>query len=90
MVRGPPHRARLSTPGQRPPTARSLEKRKTRVTVPWFLGALREKIRTIDWGVARSDVQRFLPASEQEGLRLWSEEFFLYQAGLMEGYLPVE
>ena len=60
------------------------------VTVPWFLGALREKIRTIDWGVARSDVQRFLPASEQEGLRLWSEEFFLYQAGLMEGYLPVE
>ena len=60
------------------------------VTAAWFLGALREKIRTIDWGVARSDVQRFLPTSEQEGLQLWSEEFFLYQAGLMEGYLSVE
>ena len=60
------------------------------VTAAWFLGALREKIRTIDWGVARSDLQRFLPTSEQEGLQLWSEEFFLYQVGLLEGYLPVE
>ena len=59
------------------------------VTVPWFLGAFREKIRTIDWAVARSDVQRFLPTSEQEGLQLWSEEFFLYQVDRMEGYLPV-
>ncbi|MCY3763731.1 MAG: nucleotidyl transferase AbiEii/AbiGii toxin family protein [Gemmatimonadetes bacterium] len=57
------------------------------VTVPWFLGALREKIRTIDWAVARGDVQRFLPTSEQEGLQLWSEEFFLYQVDRMEGYL---
>ena len=60
------------------------------VTVPWFLGVLREKIRTIDWAVARGDVQRFLPTREQEGLQVWSEEFFLYQVDRMEGYLPAE
>ena len=41
----------------------------------------------IDWGAPRGDVQRFLPRREQEGLQLWSEEFFLYQVDRMEGYL---
>ena len=57
------------------------------ITVAWLLNALRDKIGTIDWRVARSDVQRFLPTKEQEGLQVWSENFFLHQVARMEGYL---
>ena len=60
---------------------------KQEITVAWLLNALRDKIGTIDWRVARSDVQRFLPTKEQEGLQVWSENFFLHQVAQMEGYL---
>lgn len=60
---------------------------KQEITVAWLLNALRDKIGTIDWRVARSDVQRFLPTKEQEGLQVWSENFFLHQVARMEGYL---
>ena len=60
---------------------------KQEITVAWLLNALRDKIGTIDWRVARSDVQRFLPTKEQEGLQMWSENFFLHQVAQMEGYL---
>ena len=60
---------------------------KQEITVAWLLNALRDKIGTIDWSVARSDVQRFLPTKEQEGLQVWSENFFLHQVAQMEGYL---
>lgn len=60
---------------------------KQEITLAWLLSALRDKIGTIDWRVARSDVQRFLPTKEQEGLQVWSENFFLHQVAQMEGYL---
>lgn len=60
---------------------------KQEVTAAWLLNALRDKIGTIDWRVARSDVQRFLPTKEQAGLQVWSENFFLHQVTQMEGYL---
>ena len=60
---------------------------KQEITVAWLLNALRDKIGTIDWRIARSDVQRFLPTKEQEGLKVWSENFFLHQVARMEGYL---
>lgn len=61
--------------------------KKQEITVAWLLNALRDKIGTIDWRVARSDVQRFLPTKEQAGLQVWSETFFLHQVTQMEGYL---
>ena len=60
---------------------------KQEITAAWLLNALRDKIGTIDWRVARGDVQRFLPTKEQEGLQVWSENFFLHQVAQMEGYL---
>ena len=60
---------------------------KQEINVAWLLGTLRDKICTIDWRVARSDVQRFLPVREQEGLKVWNEDFFLYQVDRMESYL---
>ncbi|MDR1817779.1 MAG: nucleotidyl transferase AbiEii/AbiGii toxin family protein [Puniceicoccales bacterium] len=46
------------------------------VDATWVRAALDAKIREIDWEVARQDVQRFLPHSEQENLRFWSPELF--------------
>jgi predicted nucleotidyltransferase component of viral defense system len=48
------------------------------VTKEWFVNAIEEAIRGIDWKVARQDVQRFLPMNEQRNIREWSTDFFLY------------
>jgi predicted nucleotidyltransferase component of viral defense system len=50
----------------------------------WVRQRLDEAIGRIDWAAAADDVQRFLPLSEQPGLRSWSAEFFLYQLTQME------
>ncbi len=52
--------------------------RKVRVTPEWYLAAMRERIGELDWVAARADVERFLPAREQEALKLWKPELFLY------------
>lgn len=49
------------------------------VTPEWYLAAMRERIGTLDWAAARADVERFLPAREQQSLALWTPEFFHYQ-----------
>ncbi|MBN2553074.1 MAG: hypothetical protein JXB06_09905 [Spirochaetales bacterium] len=54
------------------------------VDVPWFIRALRGAIQRIDWDTARQDVQRFLPTSEQAGLREWKTELYLYQTERLE------
>lgn len=43
----------------------------------WLVAALADKIRTINWKEAAEDVRRFLPATEQKSLELWSERFFM-------------
>jgi hypothetical protein len=42
----------------------------------WLQAALLERIGSIDWPAAARDVQPFLDAAQQAGLRLWSERFF--------------
>lgn len=49
------------------------------VTRSWYLEQMTALIGSIRWEDARQDVRRFLPAREQEGLGLWSREFFLDQ-----------
>ena len=46
------------------------------VNLPWLQEVLQQKIVEIDWREAAADVERFLPASEQKSLALWSERFF--------------
>lgn len=43
----------------------------------WVKSALVEKITAIDWNEATADVARFLSATEQQSLKLWSKRFFL-------------
>jgi predicted nucleotidyltransferase component of viral defense system len=53
------------------------------VTGHWVRENMVATIRRIDWSAARDDVQRFLPLREQEGLRAWSADFFLYHLARM-------
>ena len=55
----------------------------------WLLRAMREKIASIDWKLARDDVRRFLPLSEQRGLDSWSADLFLHQVERMAAYLAL-
>ena len=55
------------------------------VTTRWVHKNMDATIRRIDWPTATTDVQRFLPAREQEGLRLWGTDFFLHHLARMNG-----
>ena len=59
------------------------------VSSEWLLRAMREKIASIDWKLARDDVRRFLPLSEQRGLDSWSADLFLHQVERMAAYLAL-
>ncbi|MBA3603393.1 MAG: nucleotidyl transferase AbiEii/AbiGii toxin family protein [Parachlamydiaceae bacterium] len=43
----------------------------------WVKEKLKEKIETIDWDVAKRDVQPFLRTRQSRTLDLWNKEFFL-------------
>ncbi len=53
--------------------------RKIRVTVDWYLEAMRRRIEEIDWETAKNDVARFVVGREQESIASWSRELFLDQ-----------
>jgi predicted nucleotidyltransferase component of viral defense system len=59
-----------------------------KVTRAWYIDALRARIDQIDWRQARADVARFVPAHEQEGLRVWSARFFAQLLAQLAAYLP--
>ncbi len=42
----------------------------------WLSCALKEKIASIDWSLARDDVERFLTAVDRQSLSLWGDRFF--------------
>ncbi len=42
----------------------------------WLQTTLLEKVATIDWQAAASDVERFVPVLERPSLKLWSPRFF--------------
>ena len=48
------------------------------MTPEWFFDNMGAAIRRVDWKEARSDVRRFVPTVEQQGLDAWSTEAFLY------------
>jgi len=53
------------------------------VNLHWVQKSMEATIRRIDWGMARDDVQRFLPLREQEGLQVWNADFFLHYLARM-------
>lgn len=49
------------------------------LNLKWLKHELTRKASNIEWQAAAADVQRFLRPSEQHGLRLWSEKFFVHK-----------
>ncbi|MCK4608314.1 MAG: nucleotidyl transferase AbiEii/AbiGii toxin family protein [Gammaproteobacteria bacterium] len=47
------------------------------ITPDWFLTALKNKIATLDWKKAISDVGPFLPPAERQSLKIWGVDFFM-------------
>lgn len=42
----------------------------------WLHHAMMEKVASVDWKEAATDVERFLNPAEKQSLKLWSEKFF--------------
>ena len=57
------------------------------VDAEWLVRELTNKIASIDWILARRDVERFLEPIEQRGLSVWGAEFFLSQVAELNRYL---
>jgi len=49
------------------------------LNLQWLKRELIQKASSIEWQSAATDVQPFLRPSEQHGLRLWSEKFFVHK-----------
>ena len=49
------------------------------VTPRWYLENLALVVKSIDWRVARKDVERFLFARHRESVKLWNDDFFMFQ-----------
>lgn len=50
---------------------------KNTVTPAWFVDAMQEKIKSIDWDKAASDVAPFLNVQDKKTLNLWGVDFFM-------------
>jgi predicted nucleotidyltransferase component of viral defense system len=55
------------------------ENQKIDLNIKWLQHELTQKVSSIDWQTAAVDVQRFIRPSEQHGLSLWSEKFFVHK-----------
>lgn len=47
-----------------------------KVDMDWLHNAIVEKITSVNWKEAATDVERFLNSAEKQSLTLWSEKFF--------------
>lgn len=61
--------------------------KKINVTPVWFIEAMKQKIFSIDWEIAKKDVRRFLRQHELPSLDVWSKEFFLSRVDKLSSYL---
>lgn len=50
-----------------------------KINPTWLYENLYERIKTIDWEKAISDVWRFVPIEDQPSVKLWNQEIFLRQ-----------
>lgn len=57
------------------------------VTPAWFINAMQQKIMSIDWDKAASDVAPFLNAQDRKALNLWGVDFFIDKLNKLENIL---
>ncbi|OGT38694.1 MAG: hypothetical protein A3F11_03635 [Gammaproteobacteria bacterium RIFCSPHIGHO2_12_FULL_37_14] len=57
---------------------------KITVTPLWFLEAMQQKIKSIDWVKAANDVRQFLNTQDKQSLNLWGVDFFMDKLNKLE------
>lgn len=60
---------------------------KIRVEATWILDKLKTRINEISWEPVQKEIQRFVPLSEQEALKLWRQDFFLFHLNALAQYI---
>jgi len=51
-----------------------------KINEDWVKQSLSQKISSIDWKGAATDIERFLSRIEKDGLKMWNEQFFTQKA----------
>lgn len=59
------------------------------VTPKWFIEAMQNKIKSIDWNKAASDVAPFLNIQDKQTLSLWGINFFMDKLNKLENFLAL-
>ena len=59
------------------------------VTPAWFVEAMQNKIKSIDWTKAASDVAPFLNMQDKQTLNLWGVDFFIDKLSKLENILSL-
>jgi predicted nucleotidyltransferase component of viral defense system len=59
------------------------------VTPAWFIDAMQQKINSIDWNKAASDVSPFLNTQDKQTLNLWGAEFFIDKLNKLENIFNI-
>lgn len=59
---------------------------KINVSLSWFIKAMREKIKNINWEKTTSDVAPFLNAQDKKALNVWGIDFFLDKLNKLASY----
>ncbi|PHQ81250.1 MAG: hypothetical protein COB66_02715 [Coxiella sp. (in: Bacteria)] len=54
------------------------------VDTQWIIGALRNKVESINWKQAKQDISTFIKSNEQAALDVWGDAFFLAQVDKLE------
>lgn len=56
----------------------------TKIDTQWLVNALTQKIETIDWIQARSEVEKFINPMFKDSLKLWGIDFFIAKIKTLE------
>jgi predicted nucleotidyltransferase component of viral defense system len=59
------------------------------VTPAWFVDVMQQKIKSIDWNKAASDVSSFLNIQDKQALNLWGIDFFIDKLNKLKNVLNI-
>lgn len=59
------------------------------ITPKWFIDAMQQKIRSIDWSKAAIDVAPFLNMQDKQTLNIWGVDFFFDKLNKLANFLKI-
>lgn len=62
------------------------EKQSITVDSKWLIESLKERVNSIDWRIAKSDIIKFIQSREAASIELWSIDFFTHFIEVFSSY----